>query len=337
ANVANLQDEDHEVQDWIEVANLGDTDMSLAGWALTDDVAAMSKWSFPDVTLPAGEHLIVYASAKDRAVAGNPLHTNFRLDADGEYLALTQDGVVVHSYGPSYPQQVADVSYGMFGVNQDVGYFAVPTPGAPNSQAPNQVPPQAIVINEIMYHPASEQDAEEYIELLNYGTQAIDLSGWRISGGIDLSLPGITLAAGQTLVLAADVDAFHATYGAGITAYGPWTGRLSNQSDTIRLRDNQDRVVDRVTYADEGDWALRGRWPEDRRGWIWLDDHDGGGKSLELTNPRLPNEYGQNWQASATNGGTPGSLNSRAAANVAPLVIDVQQTPIIPRPGEAVT
>ncbi|MCA9167342.1 MAG: hypothetical protein KDB23_06720, partial [Planctomycetales bacterium] len=25
ANVANLQDEDHEVQDWIEVANLGDT------------------------------------------------------------------------------------------------------------------------------------------------------------------------------------------------------------------------------------------------------------------------------------------------------------------------
>ena len=173
------------------------------------------------------------------------------------------------------------------------------------------------MISEIMYHPVSENDAHEYVELWNTGAQPIRLAGWSITSGIEYAFPDVTLPAGEFLVVAADVAAFQATYGAAAPVVGPWSGRLSNSSDTITLRDADGRRVDQVTYADEGDWAQRARGPDDRgsQGWIWLNEHDGAGKSLELVNPSLPNEYGQNWRASQIELGTPGRLNSVAATD----------------------
>ena len=40
------------------------------------------------------------------------------------------------------------------------------------------------------------------------------MAGWRISGGIDATLPAVTLAPGAVLVVAADVGEFQATYAA---------------------------------------------------------------------------------------------------------------------------
>ena len=42
-----------------------------------------------------------------------------------------------------------------------------------------------VVINEIMYHPASEDDREEYIELLNRDTRPVNLKGWRLARGVN--------------------------------------------------------------------------------------------------------------------------------------------------------
>ena len=82
---------------------------------------------------------------------------------------------------------------------------------------------------------------------------------------------------------------FRNTYGDQAAVIGPWTGQLSNSSETINLRDATDRRVDRVTYADEGDWAQRVLGdPALSERWIWADDHDGGGKSLELVNAEMP-------------------------------------------------
>ncbi len=113
------------------------------------------------------------------------------------------------------------------------------------------------IISEIMYHPASEHDAHEFVELWNAGAQPIRLADWSITGGIDYAFPDITLAAGELLAVAADVPAFEATYGLTARVVGPWNGRLSNSSDTVTLRDADGRRIDQVTYADEGDWAQR--------------------------------------------------------------------------------
>jgi hypothetical protein len=118
ANNGNgLADSDGDHSDWIELFNAGDADLDLAGWSLTDTYDEPVKWVFPSIVLGRGEYLVVYASGKDRRDVANELHTNFQLDADGEYLALIHpDGTTrVSSFGSEdsiFPRQREDISYG---------------------------------------------------------------------------------------------------------------------------------------------------------------------------------------------------------------------------------
>ena len=96
ANVRTLADRDREHSDWIELCNTGAAAANLDGWFLTDDRADLKKWRFPATTMAPGENLVVFASKKDRRVAGAELHTNFKLDADRGYLALVKpDGSTI--------------------------------------------------------------------------------------------------------------------------------------------------------------------------------------------------------------------------------------------------
>ena len=117
SNKATLVDEDGDESDWIEIYNPGTTPINLNGWYLSDESSNLVQWRFPDVTLEADRRLLVFASGKNRTVPGLPLHTNFSLNEDGEYLALVRpDGsTVVQSFDP-FPAQRDDISYG-FNVN----------------------------------------------------------------------------------------------------------------------------------------------------------------------------------------------------------------------------
>lgn len=114
SNDGLIQDVDGDYSDFIEIYNAGDAALDLAGWHLTDNAGNLSKWTFPSVTLDAGEFLVVFASNKNRAVAGSQLHTNFALSADGEFLALVQpNGVTIASaLAPTFPPQFKNTSYG---------------------------------------------------------------------------------------------------------------------------------------------------------------------------------------------------------------------------------
>jgi hypothetical protein len=114
ANQSGLLDSDGQVSDWIEIQNDGGTAVPLLGYYLTDNPGLPSKWAFPNVTIAANGYLVVFASGKNRAVAGSELHTNFSLNESGEYLALVlPDGqTVVDAYAPVFPNQYTDVSYG---------------------------------------------------------------------------------------------------------------------------------------------------------------------------------------------------------------------------------
>lgn len=197
-----------------------------------------------------------------------------------------------------------------------------------------------VVINEIMYNSGAIGTADEYVELLNKGTTPIDISSWKLSKGVDYTFaPGTTLNAGAFLVVAADLAQFSAEYPSVTNVVGPWTGHLSNSADTIKLFDNQNQQIDQVDYANDGDWALRTRSPKDNgfQGWMWTSGAAGGGKSLELIDPALNNNQGENWGASIPNNGTPGQPNSIAASNVAPLISSVANFPIIPKSTDTVT
>ncbi|MBP7148343.1 MAG: CotH kinase family protein [Acidobacteria bacterium] len=112
-NNSGLADEDADYSDWIELYNPCLASVDLVGWYLTDDPADLTKWQLPSVVLQRGEFLLVWASGKNRFDPGRPLHTSFKLGAEGEYLALVRpDGATVaQSFSPL--PQYPDVSYGL--------------------------------------------------------------------------------------------------------------------------------------------------------------------------------------------------------------------------------
>ncbi len=114
-NTGTLTDEDGDASDWIELRNASTVAVNLEGWYLTDRRDRPTKWRFPATNLVANGYLIVFASGKDRAIPGAPLHASFQLSGAGEYLALVNpDGRTIASeFFPAFPEQRDDISYGL--------------------------------------------------------------------------------------------------------------------------------------------------------------------------------------------------------------------------------
>ncbi|MAD24507.1 MAG: hypothetical protein CMO44_10095 [Verrucomicrobiales bacterium] len=145
-NDKGIDDRDGDRSDWIEIRNTGDDKVNLDGWSLTDDVNNLAGWKFPSVTIDAGGYMLIFASGKNRSNPSEELHTNFKLNANGEYLGLIKpDGqTVAHHFLMKYPKQQDDVSYGLpvslvsikSSESTVIGgaiRFLDPTPGAPNN------------------------------------------------------------------------------------------------------------------------------------------------------------------------------------------------------------
>jgi len=154
-NHTTLLDEDGDPSDWIEIYNSNVNTVSLKGWYLSNDATNLTQWKFPATNLPPHGFLVVFASNKNRKTPGAPLHTNFKLNGDGEYLALVMpDHVTKVSEFAPYPPQYADFSYGyvMAGatnpvVTEPAVYLYPPTPGAWNNSLGSLVPPPAVAFS----------------------------------------------------------------------------------------------------------------------------------------------------------------------------------------------
>src|SRR5437762_9902745 len=116
-----------------------------------------------------------------------------------------------------------------------------------------------VVISEIMFHPSSGDDGQEYVELFNKGDASADLTNWKFDQGITYTFTGGSLDAGSYLVVAANLAKFQAKYPGVSNVVGGWTGTLSNGGEQIELIDNLGATVDQVTYADDGNWGVRER------------------------------------------------------------------------------
>lgn len=116
-----------------------------------------------------------------------------------------------------------------------------------------------VVINEVMYHPSSENVLEEYIELFNRGSVPVDLSGWKFTKGVDYTFGNVVIAPGSYLVAAADLAAFQAKYPGVANVVGNWTGTLRNSGEEIELENASGGTEDSLTYANEGNWGVRRR------------------------------------------------------------------------------
>ena len=212
-NAGSARDQNGDNDDWIEIYNIGGSAVNIAGMYLTDNQSAANGWRVPDnspdlTTIDPKGYLLIWADGETNEGA---LHANFKLSSEGENIRLfAADGKTLIDE-VTFDSQAEDRSYGRMPDGSDNWQsLAAPTPGKSNSSVPISV-----VITEIMYHPyhpvpGTEDIGAEYIELLNRGSEPVNLSGWRISSGVDFVFPDVTLGAGEYLAVAADVDTIKA-------------------------------------------------------------------------------------------------------------------------------
>src|SRR5688572_12990888 len=162
------------------------------------------------------------------------------------------------------------------------------------SLEPRCVLDSTVVFNEVMYHPATNEETLEWVELYNQQAVDMDISGWRLRGGVDFAFgPNTILGGGDYLVVAISPAALQAATGLS-TALGPFTGRLANNGERVELVNNSDRVMDEIEYGDDGDWPVA---------------PDGSGLSLAKRDPDAGSAEAANWTSSTQIGGTPGARN----------------------------
>ncbi len=188
-NASYAADQDGDFSDYIELYNGSGKAIALKDYMLSDDEGKRDKWRFPEITIGAGQYLIVYASGKDRA--GDELHTGFSLSADGETILLSDSrGRLLSKM--SYSATEADVSWSETAGGEWTSALP-PTPGFSNDEsgaakvdaALRQANTEQLFINEVMSSTRVINEetsaSHDWVELYNASSKLVDLSGWGLS------------------------------------------------------------------------------------------------------------------------------------------------------------
>ncbi len=198
--------------DWVELKNNTDRAIHLSGWCLSDNPRDARKWELPDVTLDAGEYLLVFCSG---SCTGEDLHAAFSLASDGETLILTAPGGTV-SHSVTITDAQADRSICIDPDTDEQTVTAEPTPGYANTDEGREafcgslIPRGALAIWEVMssndtYLPQFRGKCYDWAELRNISDVPVNLSDYAITdnpGFPDLAvLPNRILNPGEMTVV----------------------------------------------------------------------------------------------------------------------------------------
>lgn len=262
---------DDDAQDFIELHNASEDDVSLNGWCIGG-----VDLCFPESTnIEAGAFLVVRGDEFGGRL-GNGSETIELRNDDGEVV----DVVTYGSTSPWSPTAdgAGDSLHRIVGVqaaDDPTAWVAdVPSPGVSYdalTRATSRLG-VSVVINEINYHPADDNPVEEFIELVNVSSSVVSLSGWCLAEVQVCFDAAATLAPGQLR----DVRGFK-------------TGELSNKRGVLRLVDANGVVQDALRYEDRG---------------VWPALADGYGYSLQRRDPLLYGHVPSNWEAVVPTPGT---------------------------------
>jgi hypothetical protein len=176
------------------------------------------------------------------------------------------------------------------------------------NEASFQIGAPSLVISELNYHPAnptteeqlagfSSEDEFEFVELWNNGTGVYNLAGVQFTNGIRFDFTNSMiqqLAPGHFLLLARNGAALEKRYGPGLPVAGIYSGKLDNNGEKIQAVNAAGDFIFNFTYGAAAPWPV---------------EPDGGGVTLEISNPDGDLNLPANWRAGFIPGGTPGKPN----------------------------
>ena len=184
-----------------------------------------------------------------------------------------------------------------------------------------------ITISEILFAQPLWNTDLQYIELLNFSEDTINLSEWSISGDINLSeLPDIKLLPNEKYIISSDSNAL---IDLGIIMdMAEWGPQQIFGNPFFLLFDPNGQEVVRIDYEENSNW------PESIRG-----------VSIELCDPSLSANDGLNWALaenslfSGTNEllGTPGEINTCSEIRTSSIsVVEEELISIYPNPCKSI-
>lgn len=256
--------------DWVELQNTTDADISLDGFALTDDETDFDKANLgQDAVVPANGYLLVYCCQDDCTGAGH-VCVKFGVSSAGEtvYLFDTHGKLSAKIEVPATPEK--DAVYARLG-DGSYAFTMEATPGSANPVSPStDLTPQAptgnttVRINEVLakntYSLAdADGDRSDWVELYNPTDQAVSLLGYFLSDDVEKldawAFPDVTIAAhGYLLVFLSGKDRTDAELHASFSLSTDETLVLycatDNTADQITIPDLRDNVS--VGRADDG-------------------------------------------------------------------------------------
>lgn len=127
-NKSGITASDGSRYDWIELYNDSDLPVHLKGFGLSDNAEKPYKYTFPDITIAAGEYKVIFADkdADDKDIA------SFGINSDGETLILTSpEGIIIDT--ADTPHMEEDMSYGIYKQGEQPSILR-PTPNTANDK-----------------------------------------------------------------------------------------------------------------------------------------------------------------------------------------------------------
>ncbi len=214
-NRATLRDENGEFPDYIELFNLSDKTVQLAGWRLSDERGKEEGWIFPDTEIAPGEYMLVFADGRN--VLSGQLHTDFGISAGETVYLFDPSGNMADMMTCSASQ--ADTS-SIKDADGETAITLYPSPGFANTLEgytewqTSQKAAGPLLINEVVVANRTglkyNNEYPDWVEIKNVSSSAVNLADYYLSDTIKdpkkWRFPSRELAAGSCIIVLCDKE-----------------------------------------------------------------------------------------------------------------------------------
>ena len=132
SNCSYMMQSDGEYYDWVELKNISEDPVDLALYALSNDPSDLDKFPLPDISLDAGDSILIICSGNTELTTKKYTHAPFTLSREESWVYLS----LLSERGCRDYVRIFDVPYqhsvGRVDGENGTYYFERPTPGADN-------------------------------------------------------------------------------------------------------------------------------------------------------------------------------------------------------------
>jgi beta-lactamase superfamily II metal-dependent hydrolase len=260
------------VEEWIELYNNSPITIDIGGWKITDNNGSGATFTIPEgETINPGTYYTIAADS----TGFNNLY-GYDADIYGTIPALNNDGdaLILKDSNGNVIDAVGWEGGATAGVPDGWGSSSAPGAstdsdpetdtdtyadwttasdnGNPQTQSGGSSGSATVLFSEIFYDTPGTDSKEEWIELYNPSSQAVDISGWTITDnngtGSTFTIPsGVSLASGAYYTIAINKNGFKKLYGYNPNLAGAIPS-LNNDGDALILKDSSSTVKDTVAW-----------------------------------------------------------------------------------------